>query len=73
MICPSCNLESRYFPSEVAIHFPGLDGLDKPVVCVFPKISICVGCGRAEFVVPEPERKVLKDGKLVEGAVARVA
>jgi len=70
MICPRCNLESRYFPSEIAIHFPGLDGLNKPVVHVFPQICICVGCGNAEFVVPEPERKVLRDGKLVQGVVA---
>ena len=53
----------------MALHFPGLDGLNKPIVWVFPKISVCLDCGLAEFIVPEKELEVLRTGAPVEGAV----
>jgi hypothetical protein len=37
---------------EIAIHFPGVKGLEKPIVWVFPEVSVCLSCGNAEFVVP---------------------
>jgi hypothetical protein len=52
MACKSCKLENQYnFNSEIAIHFPGLKGLDKPAVLVFPPVTICLRCGYAEFAV----------------------
>jgi hypothetical protein len=38
MVCKRCasNHQSA-FNGEIAIHFPGLKGLDKPIVWVFPK------------------------------------
>ena len=57
------------FNSEIAIHFPGLEGLDKPIVWVFPKVVVCFHCGFAEFAVPEREMQVLLQGSPVEGAV----
>ena len=42
--------------------------MNKPVVWVFPTISVCLDCGRAEFVVPEKELEVLRTGVPVEGA-----
>jgi len=63
-------LECGGFTSEIAIHFPGLDGLKKPIVWVFPNLGVCFGCGSVQFVVPEKELKVLFDGKPVEGAFA---
>ncbi len=63
MTCNRCG--SAYqstFNGEVAIHFPGLQGLDKPFVWVFPKLLVCVDCGCTEFRVPETELCVLRDG-----------
>jgi hypothetical protein len=67
MSCKSCQSENQYlFNGEVAIHFPGLQGLDKPIVWVFPKLLVCFNCGFTEFVVPKTELR-----RLVEGEAAR--
>ncbi|HVN17254.1 MAG TPA: hypothetical protein VMU05_00725 [Dongiaceae bacterium] len=59
----------KIFNGEVAIHFPGRDGLNKPIVWVFPQLRVCPNCGFAEFVVPERELRVLVEGKPAKGAV----
>ena len=33
----------------------------KPTVWVFPKISVCLDCGNAEFAVPDAELERLSD------------
>lgn len=69
MKCKQCASESlKSFSAEVAIHFPGLEGLNKPIVWVFPKMVVCSKCGFAEFNVPEKELSVLVEGKIVRGA-----
>ena len=64
MICTKCrSADLRRFTAEVAIHFPGMEGLDKPIVWVFPKLMVCVGCGGTEFVIPgEPLSKLRNEG-----------
>ena len=58
--CKSCHSANRSsFGGEVALHFPGLAGLNKPARLVFPKIAVCLDCGFAEFIVPESELRVL--------------
>ena len=53
-VCKSCQLENQHtFNGEVAIHFPGPKGLDKPIVFVYPKLLVCMNCGFTEFAVPE--------------------
>jgi hypothetical protein len=70
MSCKLCGRENgRAFNGEVAIHFPGRDGLNKPIVWVFPELSVCLRCGFAAFMVPEREMNVLTNGKAVEGSV----
>jgi len=70
MNCKGCHSDKqRVFNAETAIHFPGLDGLDKPIVWVFPKLVVCLHCGFTEFAVPERELQVLTHGTPVEGAV----
>jgi hypothetical protein len=60
--CKSCSSdEQQKFQGEVAMHFPGLDGLNKPIVWVFPEILVCLNCGLAEFVVPEERRNILRN------------
>lgn len=67
--CKVCGHIQKAFGGEVAIHFPGLACLDKPIVWAFPQLLICLDCGFAEFTVPERELKVLRTGAAVEGAV----
>jgi hypothetical protein len=70
MVCKRCNSENQStFDGEIALHFPGLDGLDKPIVWVFPKLTVCLECGFTEFTVPERELRVLVTHTPVEGAV----
>jgi hypothetical protein len=70
MICKGCHSEKQsVFNGEIAIHFRGLEALDKPIVWVFPKLVVCLHCGFAEFAVPERELQVLTHGSPVEGAV----
>lgn len=63
MSCKSCHTENqRNYNGEVAIHFPGLKGLDKPLVLVFPQLLVCSNCGFTEFVIPKPElRRLIED------------
>ena len=68
--CKRC-LSNRYekFSAEVAIHFPGLGGLNKPIVWVFPDVLICLDCGSAVFDVPKRELAVLSTGAIVDGSL----
>ena len=51
------------FSGEMAIHFPGLKNIDKPIVRVFPKIVVCLDCGTAEFALAEAELRQLAKSK----------
>ena len=63
MSCKSCESENqRNLNGEIAIHFPGLEGLDKPIVWVFPKLLVCLDCGFTEFAIPESELRQLLGG-----------
>jgi len=41
---------------------PGLKGLERPIVWVFPKLLLCLDCGVTEFTVPKSETRVLREG-----------
>jgi hypothetical protein len=63
MSCKACKSDNeRVFNGEVAIHFPGLKGVDLPFVWVFPRLKVCLECGVSEFEIPERELQALKDG-----------
>jgi hypothetical protein len=60
MPCKSCgSINQSKFGGEIAIHSPGLKGIDKPVVWVFPELVVCLECGLTEFAVPEAELRRL--------------
>ena len=61
MSCKRCTSEVKDFNGELGIHFPGLEGLDKPIVWVFPKLTVCLACGFAEFVVPDEPLEQLRN------------
>lgn len=68
--CERCSSQMQpHFSGELAIHFTGLKGLDKPIVWVFPKLLVCLSCGLTEFTVPERELRVLRDGTVADGAM----
>jgi hypothetical protein len=70
MTCKGCHSDKQtVFNGETAIYFRGLEGLDKPIVWVFPKLLVCLHCGLTEFTVPERELSVLVQGTPVDGAV----
>ena len=70
MLHQKCTCENyREFNSELAIHFPGLQGLEKPIVWLFPKIRVCLDCGDANLTVPERELSVLVTGAPVKEAL----
>jgi hypothetical protein len=74
MACKRCASENQNtLNGEVAIHFPGLKGLDKPIVWAFPKLAVCLECGFTEFIVPERELSVLVHGAPMEGAIVLAA
>jgi hypothetical protein len=58
--CSSANLKED-FTGEIAIHFPGLTGLGKPIVWVFPQLVICLDCGLAQFAIPDAELRILRE------------
>jgi hypothetical protein len=60
MTCKACgsDLQST-FNGEIALHFPGQEGLNEPIVWVFPKVVVCLNCGLAQFAVPEVELSIL--------------
>ena len=70
MTCKCCGSDKQMrFAAEVAIHLPGLKGIDKPAVFVFPELLVCLNCGKTEFIIREDELRLLTEG---EAAAARV-
>jgi hypothetical protein len=64
MSCKSCQSEHQHILNgELAIRFPGIEGLDKPIVFVFPKLLVCLDCGFTEFVIPETELRRLAEAE----------
>jgi hypothetical protein len=58
--CPSCSSKTqRKLNAELALHFPGLQGLDKPIVWAFPEVLICLNCGFAVFALADAPLKEL--------------
>jgi len=59
--CRFCQSANSEFTAEVNIHFPGMKGLDKPTVWVFPQLFVCLDCGVAQFDVPDAELERLAE------------
>ena len=58
----SCSVDNRRTSNgEVALHVPGLQGLDKPTLLVFPKVQVCLNCGVAAFVVEDADLRHLRE------------
>jgi hypothetical protein len=63
MRCRRCQSEKlKAFNGELAIHFPGWEGLNKPLVWAFPEMLVCMDCGFVEFELPAPQLAELNTG-----------
>ena len=63
MTCKQCaSDEQKNFNGELAIHFPGWEGLNKPLVWAFPEMLVCMDCGFVEFELPAPQLAELNTG-----------
>lgn len=63
MACKSCGSDrQRKFNSEIGMHFPWAEGLNKPLVLVFPKVTVCLDCGFGEFHIGREELRMLDEG-----------
>ena len=61
MLCSTCGFPSLHkFESETSIHFPRLSDMDKPPVVMFEELSVCLKCGKAEFVLPQEKLALLE-------------
>ena len=68
MQCKHClSNKIDKFSGEVAIHLPGIPGLNKSIVWVFRDIMVCLDCGCATFDVPSRELAVLSPGTIGDG------
>jgi hypothetical protein len=63
-LCGSGNVGR--FVAETAIHFQGLENINKPAVFVFPELAVCLHCGFAVFAVPQEELRTLGNGNAGE-------
>jgi hypothetical protein len=75
--CPSCSSKGwSKFNGELALHFPGLRGLDKPPVWAFPEVLVCLNCGFTvctlkDDALKEAQQVYADDGSSGMGDVAR--
>jgi hypothetical protein len=56
--CACRSLNRREFDAEIAVHLPFLN-LRRPPVFIFPRLLVCLDCGRAECRVPQTELREL--------------
>jgi hypothetical protein len=47
------------FSAETGIRRSGLENIEKPAIFVFSELIVCLICGRAEFLGPKTELRVL--------------
>lgn len=63
MSCKSCqSYNQRVFKGEFGIHFPGLKGMEMPLVWAFPELEVCLDCGFTGFSLAESELRSLAQG-----------
>jgi len=75
MRCRSCGAGggAQTFNGEVALRFPGLDGLTEPIVLAFPKVLVCLDCGFAEFALPDEQVKTLRNPESSDPGIGSAA
>ena len=60
MKCANCSLDAlAAFSAEIMIHCVGVENRDFPGVLIFPKLLVCLECGRTQFAIPQAELQQL--------------
>ena len=60
-MCEKCGSSNEsQLDSEICIHFSGRENLSNPAFFVFPKLSVCLECGRSEFTLGKTELEQLR-------------
>jgi hypothetical protein len=62
LVSSALRVSKRASTEKLRSHFPGLKGLGKAIVWVFPKLLICLHCGFTESGVPDEQKEQLKTG-----------
>ena len=63
MTCKRCSSDrQRKFSTEMNVHFPRREGLEKPSVPICEEVVVCLSCGFAEFSLPEAPLRKLASG-----------
>jgi len=57
--CRCSSKNQRKLNAELALHFPGRKGLDKPIVWAFPEMLVCLNCGFAVCALADAPLKEL--------------
>jgi len=71
MECSSCQSSNqRTFPSEINIHFPGFEGLERPTVWAFPQLLVCLECGFTQFMLSGDQVRTLNSDSRSDAAAA---
>ena len=59
--CPICSSKNqRKLNGEVALHMPGIENLNAPIVWDFPGIRVCLDCGFALFALEDQPLKEVR-------------
>lgn len=62
MPCKKCGSDHlAEYGSEINLHSPLNDDLDKQALLLFPKLLVCLKCGFTEFTLSESELPLLSD------------
>src|SRR5215467_3355368 len=60
-MCEKCgSTNESELDSEICIHFSGRENLSNPALFVFPKLSVCLECGRSQFTLAKTELEKLR-------------
>jgi len=71
MKCLSCHSTNRsVFPAELNIHFPGVEGLQRPTVWAFAQLLVCLDCGFTQFTVSNDQLRELKSDSRSDAVAA---
>jgi predicted nucleic-acid-binding Zn-ribbon protein len=59
--CLKCRSKNqRRLPSEINVHFHGLDLLTKNVLA-FPELVVCLDCGFTELILSDDEVRTVRE------------
>jgi len=69
--CKSCASSHLVrLSTEICLHFPGLSGLKRGPIFVFPKVTVCLDCGFVQSSLSSEELGLIRERARREQATA---